>query len=76
VIDRCRIEPPLLVADTAGHATACHRTAELPPADALVEADNAVSPTLERLVAAFSKLAEVPASAGVDIVKSMPSTDI
>ena len=41
-IDRCRVEPPpLLLADAAGHATACHRTAELPPADAIVQADKA-----------------------------------
>src|ERR1700730_16217499 len=33
VIDRCRGEPPQLLADTAGHATACHRTAELPSPD-------------------------------------------
>ena len=76
VIDRCRVEPPpLLLADAARHATACHRTAELPPADALVGADNAMSSTLERLVAAFSGPAEVPASAGVAIVGVKPSTD-
>jgi oligopeptide/dipeptide ABC transporter ATP-binding protein len=75
VVDRCRIEPPPLLADSAGHATACHRTAELPPPDAL-EADSAVSFTLERLVAAFSKPTEVPASAGVDIVGAKPSTGI
>jgi hypothetical protein len=61
--------------DAAGHATACHRTAELPPPDAL-EADSAVSSSLERLVAAFSKPAEGPASAGVDMVRTKPSTGI
>jgi oligopeptide/dipeptide ABC transporter ATP-binding protein len=76
VIDRCRVEPPLLLADSAGHGTACHRTAELPPADALVDTDNAMSSTLERLVAAFSGPAEVPASAGVAIVGAKPSIDI
>ncbi|MGD0850255.1 ABC transporter ATP-binding protein [Bradyrhizobium sp.] len=76
VIDRCRIEPPPLLADPAGHATACHRTTELPPPDALVATDTAVSSTLERLVAAFSGVTEVPASAGVDIVKAIPSADV
>jgi peptide/nickel transport system ATP-binding protein/oligopeptide transport system ATP-binding protein len=73
VIDRCRIEEPRLLADAAGHATACHRTTELPPPDALL-ADGAFSPALERLVAAFSAHAEVPGSPGVDIVGTMPST--
>jgi len=30
-VDRCRVEVPALVPDADGHATACHRTAELPP---------------------------------------------
>ena len=42
VIERCRIELPQLLADAAGHATACHRTAELPPPDAIVPADGAL----------------------------------
>jgi len=71
VIDRCRVEPPQLLADAAGHATACHRTAELPPPDAIVAADS-FSPALERLVAAFSGRTEVAASGGVDIVGTMP----
>jgi peptide/nickel transport system ATP-binding protein/oligopeptide transport system ATP-binding protein len=71
-IERCRVEPPELLSDGAGHLTACHRTAELPPSDAIVPADGAFSPTLERLVAAFSGPAEVAASAGVDIVRAMP----
>jgi oligopeptide/dipeptide ABC transporter ATP-binding protein len=75
VIDRCRIEAPQLHSDATGHATACHRTAELPPSDAL-EADSAISSSLERLVAAFSKPAEGPASAGVDIVGEKPLTGI
>ena len=62
VIERCRIEPPQLLADAAGHATACHRTAELPPPDAIVPADGGFSPALERLVAAFSGRAEVAGS--------------
>jgi len=71
VIERCRVEPPLLLDDGAGHLTACHRTAELPPADALVPADS-LSPALTRLVAAFSTAWEGAASPGVDIVGAMP----
>jgi peptide/nickel transport system ATP-binding protein/oligopeptide transport system ATP-binding protein len=72
VIERCRVEPPELLADSAGHMTACHRTAQLPPPDAIVPADGAFSPALERLIAAFSGPAEVPASSGVDIVGATP----
>jgi peptide/nickel transport system ATP-binding protein/oligopeptide transport system ATP-binding protein len=72
VIDRCRVEPPQLLADAAGHSTACHRTAELPPPDAIVLAESAFSPTLERLVAAFSGPKEVAGSSGVDIVGAIP----
>src|SRR5256714_852217 len=64
-VGRCRIEEPELLADAAGHLTACHRTAELPPPDAVIPADS-LSPALERLVAAFSAAAEVAASTGVD----------
>jgi peptide/nickel transport system ATP-binding protein/oligopeptide transport system ATP-binding protein len=71
-IARCRIEPPQLLADAAGHLTACHRTAELPVPDAVVPADSAFSPALERLVAAFSGHREVPGSSGVDIVAAVP----
>jgi oligopeptide/dipeptide ABC transporter ATP-binding protein len=74
VIERCRVETPPLLADAAGHFTACHRTAELPPPDAVIPADS-LSPALERLVAAFSAAEEVPGSSGVDIVEPMPSTD-
>jgi peptide/nickel transport system ATP-binding protein len=72
VIDRCRVERPQLLADAAGHSTACLRTAELPPPDAIVLADSAFSPALERLVAAFSGPAEGPGSRGVDTVGAMP----
>jgi peptide/nickel transport system ATP-binding protein/oligopeptide transport system ATP-binding protein len=71
VIDRCRTEPPQLLSDAAGHSTACHRTAELPPPDALVPADS-LSPSLERLVAAFQGAREVAASSGVGIVSAIP----
>jgi peptide/nickel transport system ATP-binding protein/oligopeptide transport system ATP-binding protein len=75
VIERCRVEPPPLLADAAGHLTACHRTAELPPPDAVIPADS-LSPALERLVAAFSAPAEVPGSSGVDSVEPMPSAGL
>jgi oligopeptide/dipeptide ABC transporter ATP-binding protein len=71
-IERCRSEVPELLADGAGHATACHRSGELPPADAIVASGGGFSPTLERLVAAFSAAEEVPAAAGVDIVGTTP----
>jgi peptide/nickel transport system ATP-binding protein/oligopeptide transport system ATP-binding protein len=54
VIDRCRVERPVLVTDNAGHATACHRTAELPPPETIVPTDAQLSPTLELLLAAFN----------------------
>jgi oligopeptide/dipeptide ABC transporter ATP-binding protein len=73
VIDRCRLDRPSLVADSAGHATACHRTAELPPPDALILASDGFSPTLERLVAAFAGGVEASPAAGVDIAKPVPS---
>ncbi len=73
VIERCRVEPPQLLGEESGHLTACHRTAELPPPDAVVPADN-VSPALERLVAAFSSHADVARSSGVDIVVPTPPT--
>jgi peptide/nickel transport system ATP-binding protein/oligopeptide transport system ATP-binding protein len=76
VIERCRVEVPQLLADASGHATACHRTAELPPAEAIVPAGSAFSPSLERLVAAFSGTPEVPGSAGVDIVDATPSAEV
>ncbi len=71
VIERCRVEPPPLLADAAGHSTACHRTADLPPPDAVIPADS-LSPALERLVAAFSGSKEVPGFSGVDMVRAKP----
>jgi oligopeptide/dipeptide ABC transporter ATP-binding protein len=65
LIDRCRIETPELMADANSHATACHRTAELPEAGAIVPSDGALSPTLEKLVAAFGRTAEGTARPGV-----------
>src|SRR5437868_4235044 len=71
VIERCRIERPRLIADAQGHATACHRTAELPPPDAILPDDN-LSPTLQRLVAAFTGKADGPFVAGVGIDTATP----
>jgi oligopeptide/dipeptide ABC transporter ATP-binding protein len=71
-IERCRIERPQLLADSDGHATACHRVKELPPPDAIVPAGSTFSPTLERLVAAFTGTTEVPAGAGVGIINATP----
>ena len=68
MIDRCRIEVPQLLADGAGHATACHRTAELPPPETIMAMDGGFSPTLEKLVAAFSKGTEGAGHDGVDMV--------
>ena len=64
-IDRCRVERPDLAGDTAGHATACHRWRELPPAAAapMVEPP---APRLERLMARFARRLDVQGSAGVD----------
>jgi peptide/nickel transport system ATP-binding protein/oligopeptide transport system ATP-binding protein len=68
-IDRCRIEIPELEADPIGHATACHRTTELPPVDA-VPLDDGLSPTLSRLVAAFGASEEGSARVGVGTVSA------
>jgi len=68
-VERCRTDVPELHADaaTGGHATACHRTAELPPADAVVPRDGQLSPALEKLVAAFGRHEEEAAGPGVGI---------
>jgi oligopeptide/dipeptide ABC transporter ATP-binding protein len=68
VIDRCRVEPPQLLANAAGHLTACHRADELPPADAIVPRDGTFSPALERLVAAFSHAEGAQGDCDVDKV--------
>jgi peptide/nickel transport system ATP-binding protein/oligopeptide transport system ATP-binding protein len=67
-VERCRTEVPQLIADNAAHATACHRTAELPPADGVVPFDGGFSPALEKLVAAFSLSEEGPGASGVGII--------
>jgi oligopeptide/dipeptide ABC transporter ATP-binding protein len=64
-IPRCRVEQPELLADGTQHATACHRTAELPAAETIVPLDGGFSPALEKLVAAFGDLEQGQAAAGV-----------
>ena len=66
-IARCREEAPSLI-DDGGHATACHRWAELPARPAAA-ADSAASPALERLMAAFSRVPDVEPARGVDKVE-------
>jgi oligopeptide/dipeptide ABC transporter ATP-binding protein len=73
VIERCHTEEPRLLADGTGHATACHRTAELPPAETIVPTDGGFSPVLEKLVAAFSGGTEGASRSGVDIVGTTPT---
>jgi len=68
-VARCRVEVPELEADPMGHATACHRTAELPPTDA-VPLDDGLSPMLEKLIAAFGASEEASAPAGVGTVSA------
>ncbi|MFB9262121.1 ABC transporter ATP-binding protein [Bradyrhizobium erythrophlei] len=64
-IARCRSEVPQLTTDSTGHATACHRTAELPPSDSIVPSDGEFAPALEKLLAAFGSAAEGAGGAGV-----------
>ncbi len=73
VIARCRTEIPPLLADGTGHATACHRTAELPAPENIVPADGGFSPALEKLVAAFSGGTEGAGRVGVDISGTRPT---
>jgi len=69
-LDRCRVQIPELVADADGHATACHRTADLPSADAVVPLDDGPSPVLEKLFAAFGGAREASAPCGVGTVSA------
>jgi len=75
VIDRCRAEIPRLLPDAAGHLTACHRSDELPPADAIVPSDGGLPPTLEKLIAAFNRV-EGAAGYGVGMDDATTSSDI
>jgi len=71
-ITRCRSEVPQLLADGAGHATACHRTSDLPPAENIVPSDGGFSPALEKLVAAFSGASQGARRGGVDNIGTVP----
>jgi oligopeptide/dipeptide ABC transporter ATP-binding protein len=73
VIARCSTEIPPLLADGTGHATACHRIAELPAPENIVPADGGFSPVLEKLVAAFSGGTEGAGRAGVDMSETRPT---
>jgi len=75
-IDRCRAEAPPLIADGTGHAAACHRVTELPPADAIVPHDGGFSPALEKLVAAFGRSTEALGPGGVEMVGASPPTGV
>jgi oligopeptide/dipeptide ABC transporter ATP-binding protein len=66
-IERCRVERPAL-REVGDHATACHRWEEI-AAVAPVPADEARSPTLERLIAAFAPT-DVQGESGVDTVRA------
>jgi len=74
VIERCRSEAPQLRDDGGGHAAACHRTAELPPAEGIVPSDGAFSPALEKLVAAFNGPTEGTSRIGVNVIRTTPTT--
>lgn len=69
VVERCRTEQPLLLADASGHATACHRMSELPAVTGAAE-DGGISPTLARLMQAFTRRADEPDVTGVDTMKT------
>jgi oligopeptide/dipeptide ABC transporter ATP-binding protein len=74
VIDRCRTDVPQLLPDTAGHPTACHRSGELPPADAILPSDGGLSPALARLIAAFNRMEGAGTSGvGTDDATALPT---
>lgn len=73
VIERCRSEAPELVADTTGHAAACHRVSELPSAEAILPAAAGFSPALAKLVAVFSRKTEGADPTGVGIQSARPT---
>ncbi|MBR0694509.1 ABC transporter ATP-binding protein [Bradyrhizobium lablabi] len=75
VVACCRSEVPPLQADATGHATACHRTGDLPPPESIVPSDGPFSPVLEKLVAAFSGIAEGGGPSGVGTNGAIPETD-
>jgi oligopeptide/dipeptide ABC transporter ATP-binding protein len=54
VIDRCRVEDPLLGQVAPGHRSACHRARELPPLDLGAEAA-AIAPGAARRLALYAE---------------------
>ena len=54
VIDRCRVEMPLLRKWSDGHFTACHRAEELPAFD-IGEAAAAIAPNAARRLALYAE---------------------
>jgi len=66
-VELCRTVRPDLVAEADGHATACHRWRELPPETATAHED-APSPALERLIAAFARPRDVSDNRGVGVM--------
>lgn len=66
-IERCRIEQPQLKFDAKGHAAACHRVGELAPAEPIQ--GSRFSPSLERLMAAFTRNVDVRADSWVDMIE-------
>jgi peptide/nickel transport system ATP-binding protein/oligopeptide transport system ATP-binding protein len=71
-IERCRAERPLLI-DEGGHATACHRSNEL-PAPLSVSDDEKPNPRLDRLIAKFVQKTDGPACDGVDTLGEAHAT--
>jgi oligopeptide transport system ATP-binding protein len=55
-VERCRTEPPPLREVAPGHAVACHRADELPPA--VLDAGQGLSPIAERRLALFAAARE------------------
>jgi oligopeptide/dipeptide ABC transporter ATP-binding protein len=70
-VERCRVERPALADDGAGHATACHRWAEL-PANAAIAEEEYTSPMLDRLIAAFEQ-PDVRGEGDVDTIRAEPA---
>jgi peptide/nickel transport system ATP-binding protein/oligopeptide transport system ATP-binding protein len=68
-IARCRVERPELIA-SGTHATACHRWRELPAAAVLPPGEGR-SRSLDRLIEAFARPADVQARAGVGTVETL-----
>ncbi len=54
VIDRCKIERPVLTEIASGHSAACHRWSDLEATDRTARNDGRMSQNLEKLIAAFA----------------------